>query len=95
MLYNTAGNGEDEKKFDAVFTNRIQYTKSVHSDVKDWIDNNIERWQETKPTWFQIELVPDEFLPNAVLEAAGGAQRERRSSRVSFVRNSFRVLPES
>jgi len=92
MLYNTAGDDDDETKFDAVFSNRIQFTTSIHGDVKERVASNIERWQAEKPAWFRIELVPDEFLPNAVYEAAGGANR-RRSSRVSFMSSSREVSP--
>jgi len=36
------------------------------------------------PDWFKIELIPDEFLPQAVLEAEGGTNRKRRRSSVSL-----------
>jgi len=81
MQYKTAE--EDSVKFDAVFNNRIQFTTSIHSDVKPWVANNIARWRETKPDWFNVELIPDAFLPSDVIEAEGGARR-RRSSSVSL-----------
>ena len=37
---------EDGAKFDAVFTNRIEYTKKIHKEVRVWVGENIERWKE-------------------------------------------------
>ena len=41
MLYTTAGD-DFAVKFDAIFSNRIEYSKSVHSEVKEWVANNVE-----------------------------------------------------
>jgi len=40
---------------------------------------NIDRWKLEKPEWFKIDMIPDEFLPQTVLEVEGGAKRERKS----------------
>ena len=32
-----------------------------------------------KPDWFNIEKIPDEFLPKDLFEAEGGANRRRSS----------------
>ena len=50
----------DFKKFDAVFTNRLDYTKSVHEEAKRWVATNIDLWKAEEPEWFKIELIPDE-----------------------------------
>jgi len=71
---------EDFIKYDAVFTNRLKYTTAVHGEVKDWVKENVERWQTDKLEWFQIELVDNEFLPQNVLEAEGGTLRKRKNS---------------
>ena len=71
---------EDSQRFDAVFSNRIAYTKSIHDDVRDWVARNIDRWKENKPDWFKIEMIPDAFLLSDVFEEEGGARRRRRSS---------------
>ena len=91
---------DDFQKFDAIFTNRIEYTESIHGEVKDWVAANIDQWQEEMPDWFNIEMIPDELLPKDVFEAEGGAKRRRRSS-VSFVefagsreKNVGRVRPQ-
>jgi len=49
MLYNTSE--EDYQKFDAVFGNRIQYTSSIHDDVKTWVAANIDLWKLEKEEW--------------------------------------------
>jgi len=73
---------EDSQKFRAVFKNRIEYTKSIHGEMKDWVADNIDQWRRENPDWFNIEMIPDEFLPEDVFEAEGGAERKR--SRVSL-----------
>jgi len=70
---------DDFQKFDAIFTNRIQYTKSIHEEVKLWVEEKINQWKREKPDWFNIELIPDEFLPKSVFEEEGGAKRRRSS----------------
>jgi len=67
----------DAMRWDAVFTNRISYTKTIHGVVKVWIKENIERWRSENPSWFQVDLIPDDFLPVDVLEAEGGARRKK------------------
>ena len=70
---------EDSQKFDAVFSNQIQYTKSIHGEVKEWVAENIDQWRRNQPDWFKIELIPDEYLPKEVFEAEGGEKRRRSS----------------
>ena len=75
-----------------------------HPQVREWVAANIERWKREKPTWFNVELIPDEFLPAEVLAAEGGAMRRRSSVSIREVvgldgngrRNSIshRVHPE-
>ena len=68
---------EDFQRFDAAFSNRISYTKKIHIEVKEWVADNIARWEEEKKEWFIIELIPDELLPNEVFLAEGGFNRRR------------------
>jgi len=71
---------EDHQRFRAVFKKRIQYTKSIHGEVKIWLTDNIDEWRRIEPDWFNIEKIPDEFLPKDVFEAEGGAKRRRSSA---------------
>jgi len=36
---------EDSAKFRAAFKSRSSYTKAVHGKVKEWVAENIDRWQ--------------------------------------------------
>ena len=71
---------DDHKKFDAVFTNRIEYTKKIHCEVKEWVAENIDQWRRDQPDWFKIEMIPDFLLPENVFEIEGGSARKRSSS---------------
>jgi len=67
-------------KFVAVFSNRIDHTKSIHEEIKEWLCLNIDVWTEDKPKWFSIDLVPNDFLPENVFVEEGGSSRRKRSS---------------
>jgi len=71
---------EDHTKWAAAFENRMEWKKTIEADVKKWVANNIEQWKNDKPDWFNVEKIPDEYLPRDALEAEGGAKRRRRSS---------------
>ena len=51
---------------------------NIHK-VKLWVAENIDGWRRETPDWFNIELIPDEFLPKDAFEAEGGAKRRRSS----------------
>ena len=70
---------DDYQKFRAVFKNRIEYTKSIHGEVKEWVAENIDQWRRDQPDWFKIEMIHDEYLPKEVFESEGGAKRRRSS----------------
>ena len=71
---------EDSLRFMVAFHKRKSYTKSIHGEIKEWVAVNVDRWREENPEWFDIERIPDEFLPPRVVVAEGGASRRRRSS---------------
>ena len=74
----------DEINFGIVFGNRLSYTKSIHGEVRTWVGENIAGWIEEKPDWFNIDLIPNDMLPDEVLESEGGAARKRRRSSVNL-----------
>jgi len=82
--------GDDGKKWSAAFENIMSYKKTIKTTVKAWVENNIARWQREKPEWFKIEMIPDDFLQENVLQLEGGTARRRKSSAVS-VREIFRI----
>jgi len=67
----------DAMRWNAVFTHRISFTKPIHPEIKKWVKENIERWRSENLSWFQVDLIPDDFLPIGVFEAEGGARRKR------------------
>jgi len=72
---------EDFQKWDAVFENQLSYTTSIHNDVRTWVSDNIVRWQQERPQFFKIEMIPDDLLPRSIFEAEGGVNRRRSSVR--------------
>ena len=70
---------DDASRWDAFATNSVDYTENIHPQVKEWIANNIGRWRLEGPEWFNVEMIPDEFLPVEVYVAEGGARRRRSS----------------
>jgi len=42
VLYKT---GDDSQKFDAIFSNRLQFTTSIQGEVTKWIAENLDRWK--------------------------------------------------
>ena len=49
-------NSKDSSKFQAAFNTRLQYTNSVHGEVKEWVGANITRWKEENEEWFRTSL---------------------------------------
>jgi len=70
---------QDFQKFEIVFTKNRSFCEPINAEVKEWVENNIERWIAQHPVWFNVSMVDDEFLPSDVFEAAGGARRRRSS----------------
>ena len=70
---------EDFSKWIAAFWSRIEYNKRIEREVKEWVRSNIEEWKREKPDWFNTEIIPDDYLPEEVLEAEGGGERRRSS----------------
>ena len=78
----------DESKFRVAFKIRSSYTESIHDKVRTWVGENIAGWREEKPDWFNIDLIPNDMLPEEVLLSEGGAARKRRSSSTIFLPSS-------
>ena len=64
----------DIVKFDAIFMNRLSFTKPIHEEVKGWVAGSIERWRVENEEWFEENLIPKEMLPNGW--ANGNGARE-------------------
>ena len=59
----------DETKFGVVFGSSLSYTKSIRGEVRTWVAENIAGWIEEKPEWFNIDFIPNDMLPEDVLES--------------------------
>ena len=59
---------EDAQKFVAVFLNRIDYSHAVREEVKEWVAENIAKWNAEQEDWFKIDYVGNYFLPREILE---------------------------
>ena len=75
---------DDSQKFWWGFGSRVSYTKSIREEVRTWVGENIAGWIEEKPDWFNVDLIPNDMLPDEVLESAGGAAGRRMRSVVSL-----------
>jgi len=83
MVIATYENTDDpHMKMTAIFTNHISMSQRIKPDVIEYMAENWSEWERTKPSWFTpgfISKIPDEFIPQANLEALGGARRRRSS----------------
>ena len=70
---------DDASKFDEAFDNRRSYIVECEDEVKEWLRENIARFNLEQPEWWKIEMVGDEFLSQFVIEAEGGLRRRRNS----------------
>ena len=70
---------DDASKFGVAFDTRLSYTAECKDEVKEWLRENIDRFNLEQPEWWRIDLVGDEFLPQQAIEAEGGARRRRSS----------------
>ena len=55
----------DEEKF-WVFDSHPSYFAAIKDELKVWVAENWEGWNNAKPEWFTedfIAMVPDEFIP--------------------------------
>jgi hypothetical protein len=74
----------DEVKSAVTGCNRKQW-KKIEGEVKEWVQDNWEQWEEEKPGWFTEawkSQVPDDWLTAAELrrqKMLGGGQRRRSS----------------
>ena len=71
----------DKEKF-YIFKKHDSYYFSINEDVKRWLDENWERWEEERPEWFTAKLIskiPADLLPESALASMGGVKGRRKS----------------
>jgi hypothetical protein len=87
----------DEDKLEIFGCNRLLWESKIGSEVIEFTLQNWARWKRDKPSWFTarvISTVPDEYIPSDHLVQLGGANRIRRGSAASSVRESFRMIED-
>jgi hypothetical protein len=74
----------DSGKCEVMLHNKKQW-KAIEPDVKEWVMDGWENWEEEKPSWFSEawkSRIPDDWLPPAELrrQKINGGGKRRRSS---------------
>ena len=78
----------DKEKFNSFFRHR-SLNADIEPELKVWLEENWERWEEERPDWFTpaaIKSVPIDMLPQVLLKKHGGIEGARASIRRSIVR---------
>ena len=81
--------GDDEVKAKYTFKYSKHHWISIEDDVKTWVIENWEKWEEEKPDWFDDNMkkrVPIEYIPT------GGAKRRESVRRASVDAEAKRDL---
>ena len=63
-------NGTSDKERFYVFSKHKSYYKSIDKEIKVWLTENWEKWEEEKQDWFTartVKRVPSYLLPDVVL----------------------------
>ena len=71
----------DKEKINS-FSRHRSLNADIEPDLKVWLKENWERWQEEKPDWFTaaaIESVPVDMLPLSAMNSLGGVKGRRGS----------------
>jgi hypothetical protein len=91
VVQNYFHNGKSqEAKFGIFGCNLLLWESDIGEEVKAWTAENWVRWKEEKPPWFNVERVPDRFVPAEELQQLG-FDRKRRGSAVESIRESYRA----
>ena len=75
-------NGISDKERFYVFSKHPSLYKSINRELKDWLSENWERWEEEKEDWFtakMISKIPSELLPEKALIDMGGVTGRKAS----------------
>ena len=57
---------DDALKADTVFGSNIAQWISIRQEVKEWVQQNWERWRDEKPTWLDENMqdrIPPDMIP--------------------------------
>ena len=77
------GAGKTDEQRVRIVTFNSHLWASIRGDVREWFNENWDKWEEEQPEWFNdvfVAKVDDDLLPKGVLEELkemGGGERER------------------
>jgi len=66
-----------------IFDHHQSYFMSASEELRTWLSENWERWEEEKPDWFSavnISKIPQMRLPEKYLNKLGSSKQERKLS---------------
>jgi len=78
----------DQVRFN-VFKKHKSYYKSINKELKDWLSENWENWEEEKEDWFTAKMIgkiPDELLPEKFTRKLGVDAKGRRKSMDAMIK---------
>jgi len=78
----------DEQRFNVFSKHRSLY-KSINKELKDWLSENWDRWEEENEEWFTAKMIgkiPDELLPEKFTSKLGVGAKGRRKSIVAMMK---------
>ena len=90
-------NGTSDKERYYVFSKHPSLYKSINKELKDWLSENWERWEEEKEDWFTAKLIgkiPSELLPEKFVGELGGIKKARISIRKSVLKEGKEEVVE-
>ena len=82
-------NGTSDKERFYVFSKHPSLYKSINKELKDWLSDNWEKWEEEKEEWFtekMIGKIPDELLPEKFSRKLGVDAKGRRKSMDAMIK---------
>ena len=90
-------NGISDKERFYIFSKQKMLYKSINKELKDWLSDNWERWEEEKEDWFTAKMIgkiPSELLPDKLIKELGGIKKARNSIRMSVLKEEKEVEVE-
>jgi hypothetical protein len=84
----------DAAKADTVFNTSRHVWRSFEEEVRTWVEENWERWEDDNPKWLNViirQRIPIEFIPNAAARKRESIRRD--SVKRKSILNKKKVKP--
>ena len=79
----------DKERF-YVFSKHPSYYDDIAEELKKWLTDNWDIWEERKPDWFTAKMIgkiPSKILPGKVREKLGSNKKDRKKSIVAMIKD--------